>query len=82
MAQETALGRIIAGALLLVDRIVGCFADVGFTSALLNCDSNTCGASSYEGSLTSCGEYVADQLTIAVAALAGLGANLLPALGI
>ncbi len=85
MVQQNLLGLIIAKALVFIDAIMECFVDVSLTGgALLNCYDNYCGiaGTAYSGTLTACGLYVEQQLTVSLIALTGLFANILPALSI
>jgi hypothetical protein len=85
MVQQTALGLIIAKALVFIDAIMECFVTASYSgNGEIGCNLPYCGSATvtYTGQLTECGQYVASQLTIAVIALSGLAANILPALGV
>jgi hypothetical protein len=81
MVIETALGRIIAGALVFMDAVYSCFVSANFAGSGLDCNAYDCGLSSYTGSLTSCGRYIAD-LEAITRAFPDLLQQILPALGI
>ena len=84
MFTELAIGRIIAGLVILTDKILAGFVTITLNGGAGGFDnaSTTCGLGAYSGQLTNCGAFLVSNLQYMVAAGANLGAAILPALGI
>jgi hypothetical protein len=82
MFTELAIGRIIAGLVIIVDKILAGFVTVTVNAGGFNADDAYCGLGAYSGGLTDCGEFLVANVQYMVAAGANIGASILPALGI
>jgi hypothetical protein len=81
--METALAKVIAAALVIVDAFLDCFVDLGLSENGFDCCLENCGGgTAYLGTLTPCGEYLVAQLQALTVTLLELGANIFPGLGV
>jgi hypothetical protein len=74
-----ALPAITAKILVLVEKVLDCFVNVG---AFMYKEGNCCEYLVWSGSTTLCGQQLVDSISSMIAALAGLGGYFITALGV